>query len=179
MNIFYINDDPTVAAQEHIDTHVVKMILESSQLLCTAHRVLDGEKREYLVDGKKKTSFVLSDQTKENQLYKITHINHPCSIWCRQSINNYIWLYKLFISLCDEYRFRYEKIHKCDLLFRDMLKSPPENIPTTPRTPHAQAMPDTYRSSDATVAYRNYYIGEKSRFAKWTKRVPPAWFTVR
>jgi hypothetical protein len=43
MNIFYLDKDPIKAAEYSCDKHVVKMILESAQMLCTAHRVLDGE----------------------------------------------------------------------------------------------------------------------------------------
>ena len=43
MNIFYLDRDPVIAAQMMCDKHVVKMILESAQMLSTAHRVLDGD----------------------------------------------------------------------------------------------------------------------------------------
>ena len=82
MNIFYLDEDPILAAQMHCDKHVVKMILESAQLLSTAHRLLDGNK--------------LAD---ERGLYKATHINHPSSIWVRKSSENYYWLWNLYDQL--------------------------------------------------------------------------------
>ena len=73
MNIFYLDSDPYVAAKMHCDKHVVKMILESAQMLSTAHRVLDGD--EY---------------ADERGLYKMAHKNHPSTIWVRTSTDNYM-----------------------------------------------------------------------------------------
>jgi hypothetical protein len=89
MNIFYIHENPTISAKAMSNKHVVKMILESAQLLSTAHHILD-----------KSTS---------SELYKPTHKNHPSAIWVRQSYKNYQWLYNHFISLCEEYTKRYNK----------------------------------------------------------------------
>lgn len=183
MNIFYLSPNPIEAAQYHLDKHVVKMILESAQLLCTAHRILDG--KEIQVSKTTKTGkdrlvkrYVLPDLKNDQVMYSATHINHPCAIWCRETINNYMWLYDLFVALCDEYTFRYGKKHKTDSLLRDMLKSPPSNISIDEFTLPPQAMPDQYKHSDAVIAYRNYYIGAKAKFAKWTSRPVPIWFTM-
>lgn len=182
MNIFYLSENPQIAAELHVDKHVVKMILESAQLLCTAHRILDGVKTPCEVVNKsgklrKTTRYVLSNKNLDNVLYNATHMNHPCTIWVRESINNYMWLYELFVALCDEYTFRYGKIHKTDTLLRALLKKAPKNIPIQPLTPPAQAMPDQYKHADPVVAYRQYYIGAKSAFAKWSSRNIPSWFT--
>ena len=54
MNIFYVDRDPVKAAQMMCDKHIVKMILESAQMLCTAKRVLDGiEWTDYSKNGRK------------------------------------------------------------------------------------------------------------------------------
>lgn len=182
MNIFYLSDDPKRAAQEHVDRHVVKMILETAQLLCTTHRFLDGVETPTIKPtkaGKPKSvkKYVLDNPQLDQLLYSTTHINHPCTIWARTSINNYMWLYQLFVALCDEYTFRYGKKHKCDLLFRDVLSHPPINISSGNLTTPAQAMPEKYRHNNPIVAYRQYYIAEKAPFAKWSKRTPPAWFS--
>ena len=158
MNIFYLDSNPKLAAEYHLDKHVIKMILESAQLLCTAHIIID------------KVS------SAEKNLYHLTHINHPCSVWARTSINNYMWLYNLFTSLCDEYMFRYEKMHKTDVRFRHVLKTPPVNMLNVEFTSPAQAMPIKYKNSDSILAYRNYYINEKYKFASWKKRETPFWF---
>ena len=176
MNIFYLNHDQKICAKEHLDKHVVKMIIEYAQLLCTAHRMLDGNPyRELNKNGRRLKRWRLFDN-RELVLYKATHINHPCAIWCRQTINNYMWLYELFVSLCDEYTYRYGKTHKTDMLLRDVLKTPPHNISNGDFTSPAQAMPDKYKSTDAIQAYKDYYIFEKHSFAKWSKRNVPSWF---
>ena len=60
MNIFYLSEDPLEAAQMMVDRHVVKMILESAQLLSTAHRILDGEEVVNVVNNRKKNNDNLS-----------------------------------------------------------------------------------------------------------------------
>jgi hypothetical protein len=181
MNIFYLSTDPIEAAQLHLDKHVVKMILETAQLLCTAHRILDGTAQptqKVTKTGKQKTvkRYILQNRELDTSLYNATHINHPCAIWARESINNYMWLYELFVALCNEYTFRYGKIHKTDTLLRQALRAAPASISNSDFTPPAQAMPEQYKHSDPVVAYRQYYIGAKSAFAKWTRRPAPTWF---
>lgn len=160
MNIFYLSNDPTECAQLHVDKHVVKMILETAQLLSNAHHMLDGDQ-------------VIKP------IYKLTHKNHPSAIWVRASISHYIWLHGLLKALCKEYTYRYEKVHKVEregLL--DILEIPPKNIPNekwlSDPTP---AMPDQYKQPGNVIqSYKNYYIGAKSGFANWKKRNVPAWF---
>jgi hypothetical protein len=156
MNIFYLSEDAKVAATYHNDKHVVKMILESAQLLCTAHRLLDESTNE--------------------KLYKATHKNHPSAQWVRLSLHNYNWLYDLFCNLCDEYTFRYGKVHLTDTKLRELLKQPPKNIPNVPFTQPPQAMPEQYRTSDSILSYRNYYKFEKNHLAAWSKRSIPDWY---
>lgn len=181
MNIFYLSTDPIEAARFHLDKHVVKMILETAQLLSTAHRILDGVQTQVsktTKTGKQKSvkRYILTNPLHNELVYSATHVNHPCAIWCRDNINNYMWLYELFVALCDEYTYRYGKKHRSDILLRDILKSPPVSISATSFTPPAQAMPDRYKNADPVIAYQHYYIGEKYKFAKWTKRPVPAWF---
>ena len=92
MNIFYLDKDPIVISEMMCDKHNVKMILESAQMLSTAHRVLDGDE--------------FADQ---HQMYKATHKNHPSAIWARSSDKHYMWLYELFCALSEEYQLRYGK----------------------------------------------------------------------
>ena len=99
-------------------------------------------------------------------------------MWARESVANYIWLYKLFEKLCDEYTFRYGKIHSTDALLRGLLITPPTKIKEGGLTTMPQAMPDHCKKPDSVDAYRTYYIQEKKRFAKWTKRDVPEWFEV-
>lgn len=128
MNIFYLSKSPDIAAQLQPDKMLVKMILESAQMLCTAHRVLDGD--EY---------------ADEVGLYKIAYKNHPCTIWTRDCSGNYWWLYKHFLALGREYEYRYKRTHLSIEKLADALYTMPENITRGLMTPVAQAMPDEYK----------------------------------
>jgi len=163
MNIFYFYDCPEKSAQAQPDKMLVKMPLETAQMLCTAHRELDGD--EY---------------ADEVGLYKRAYWNHPCTVWARETHSNYRWLYKHFLALGDEYTFRYGKTHKSvDNLYKG-LDQLPKNIPLDAMTPLAQAMPDKYkRLYDPIQAYRDYCINEK-HYAKWEQgRAKPDWWTTK
>lgn len=156
MNIFYFSHDPIECSQMHCDKHVVKMILEYAQLLSTAHRVLDNYVGE--------------------ECYKSTHKNHPSAVWVRKSDQNYLWLYRLFIALQDEYTYRYNKIHASSRL-NDFLKEPPKNILWSFFTQPTPAMPDKYIiEGESIISYRNYFNGEKTHLAKWSGREEPIWY---
>jgi hypothetical protein len=176
MNIFYIDENPVKAAQWMVDKHVVKMILESAQLLSTAHRILDGEETTQLSDtGRKQKRFKLYD-SRENVLYSATHINHPSAVWCRSSIENYNWLVDHFYALMQEYTYRYDKQHKCYGEISYMLQSPPKQLQNFNWTPMPSCMDDKYIISDDPVSnYRNYYKSGKTHLHKWKKREAPEW----
>ena len=145
MNIFYLNKDPKLCAQQHVDKHVIKMILESAQLLSTAHRVLDGvETIGVSASGRKKTAWKLNNSY-DDILYSATHINHPSAIWARYGFENYQWLHSLLVELCKEYTYRYGKIHKCEKIgLVDKLQYAPFNISTKLFTEPTPAMPEDY-----------------------------------
>ncbi len=157
MNIFYLHPNPQTAARMHCDKHCVKMILEYTQLLSTAHRVLDG------------------DDANPN-VYKIAHKNHPSTIWTRSSKQHYKWLFRLFRKLNIEYGIRYGKVHKSWEKLNDILKFPPKNIKDNGWVDPPQCMPDYCKKPDTVEAYRNYYILEKKRFATWKNNQEPEWF---
>lgn len=179
VNIFYIDHDPVQAAQWMVDKHVVKMILESAQLLSTAHRLLDGRETEgKSKTGRKARRWVLDDD-RDSVIYQATHINHPSAVWCRQSVENYNWLVDHFFALMNEYTHRYGRKHKCfgDLSY--MLASPPKNLEEWFWTPMPSAMADEYIISDDSLTnYRNYYKLGKIRMHKWTNRQPPEWINL-
>lgn len=175
MNIFYLDKNPTKAAEYHVDKHCVKMILETCQLLSTAHRVLDGEECWIWSDaGRKIKRWVLPDE-REGLLYSATHVNHPSAVWCRQNRENYYWLWCLLKELCTEYTYRYGKVHKCQREgLVDALKWFPNNLAQGEFTDPTPAMPDQYKvPGDGIQSYRNYYIGEKQRMFSWKKRPVP------
>ena len=147
MNIFYLDKDPNKAAILQYNKHVVKMILESAQMLCTAHH---------------------ETYPSDDIPYKKAHVNHPSTIWARQSLQHYYWLYDHMMALGDEYTKRYNKKHltitKCEdvlskfpPLLKDALYGDPIDMP--------QCMPDEYKDECSVQAYWNYYIGEKHTVA--------------
>lgn len=144
MNIFYLHESPFVSAQAMTNKHIVKMILESAQLLSTAHHILD---KELAID--------------KDRLYKPTHKNHPSSVWVRASSENYAWLYSHFLALSMEYANRYGKLHKSYLQLFETLHNLPYNIPKGKFTQPPQAMPNIYKDYDSVQAYRRYYLNEK------------------
>lgn len=177
MNIFMVDEDPEIAARSLVDRHCVKMILESAQLLSTAHRILDGIRYEgKSKSGRKQTTWHFND-ARELVLYKATHINHPSAVWARQSVENYNWLVEHFFALMDEYTYRYEKKHKCsegDLAY--MLQSPPHNLREYTMTVMPSAMaPEFVVSYNPVENYRNYYKNGKKHLFAWKKRTPPNW----
>lgn len=176
MNIFYISADPVQAAEWMVDKHVVKIILESAQLLSTAHRILDGtETMGKSATGRNVKRWILPD-AREPVLYSATHINHPSAVWCRQSVMNYNWLADHMFALLHEYTHRYNKQHKIEGELSYMLQSPPNNLRDYDNTIMPSAMADEYKiSNDPLVNYRNYYKIGKIHLHKYTKRSPPPW----
>ena len=172
MNIFVLDELPEISAQMMCDKHVVKMILESCQLLSTAHHVLDGDVIE-VNTGKRR--YKTSICTTKN-ICKATMINHPCTIWTRETRSNYMWLWKHAKALCAEYTKRYGKVHVMEEMLMSGLYNPPKNIAKGKLTPFAQAMPDQYKNVNAITAYRQYYLGEKTKFAKWKTGNVPEWY---
>ena len=161
MNIFYLDKCPVKAAQVQYNKHVVKMILESAQMLCTAHHCY-GDKYQV-----------------ENVPYKQAHLNHPSTVWTRRSKSTYMWLYNHMIALGDEYKKRYGKTHLSITKCKDFLAIPPRHIQGDDWCQPPQAMPDEYKDECSIKAYWNYYIGEKHIVAnpnkeKIYKQIPEA-----
>lgn len=175
MNIFRVHDNPIKAAQALGDKHVVKMVLETAQLLSTAHRVLDGQSViEMSKTGRKITRYMIPD-LRNCILYQATHVNHPSAVWVRQNNWNYYWAFDHFIFLLEEYKHRYNKEHKCFGLV-ERLRYPPKNIPLGKETPIPCVMPPEYIISDDPVEnYRSYYRKGKKDMHKWTGRDVPSW----
>lgn len=175
MNIFFLDKDPQLAAEYHHDKHVVKMILETAQLLSTAHRVIDGAQYIDQSTGRKIKRWKMDDSSIDDVMYKATHMNHPSNVWARESKDNYMWLYRLFINLCHEYTHRYGKVHATYNKLAFILSRPPKNIKDIGMINMPQAMPDEYKNVDSVAAYRAYYRGAKKDQSKYTKREVPDW----
>lgn len=171
--------DPTLAAQYQVDRHVVKMIVETAQLLSTAHRVLDGLEiqLELEKDGKvrKKKVWVIDDE-RNDVLYSCTHRNHPSAIWCRESVENYNWLVDHLHALGQEYTHRYGKKHATIEKCFYPLQSPPHGLRDWDWTKPPSAMgPEYIISDDPVVNYRNYYKHGKASLHTWKNRDKPFW----
>jgi hypothetical protein len=159
MNIFALDRDPQLCASYHNDSHVVKMITEHMQMLNANAKLLS------------KTSG------------KIAWINHPCTIWLRESRENLEWLNKLQFELNFEWQKRWN--HPCNLNHRgyDLWRMIYDNkhlrnfFPDVPMTPFAQAMPDECKRENPVEGYRVYYKTHKQSIAKW-KTQTPFWYSV-
>jgi len=187
MNIFHLDKDPILSAEYMCDKHIVKMMLETNQLLCTAHWVgwqlmmspppdLRGKRlKEWLKDRIPHPDLVPP--------YSMTHVNHPSAVWTRQCWGNYNWLVRHGLGLCREYTRRYGRVSKSEEVTHWLDRRPPPKFvgpsldSPTSMTPFATAMPDEYKvPGDPVQSYRNYYLGSKSRFAKWKYTSPPPWW---
>jgi hypothetical protein len=169
MNLFILSLIQKEIAEYMMDKHVSKILLEAVQMLCSAKRILDPE-----------------DEINE-KIYKLAHKNHPVTIWCRKSKENFLWTLNLIEELHNEWKFRYNhsesKNHK-SYLIAQLLK---ENMPNDDKfeyerlTPFALAMPDEYKTDDPVLSYRNYYMSEeKQKIASWKKkRDKPDWYVTK
>lgn len=155
MNIFVLDINPKKCAEYHTNKHVVKMILEKSQILCGVHHMTNSEC---------------------DIPYKLSHKNHPCCIWARECIENYDWLCDLGLELCEEYTYRYGKRHKSQDVIEWAVINKPNLRINGSMTPFALAMPNECKVGNAVESYRQYYIVAKRNFAEWKNRETPHWF---
>ena len=183
MNIFYLSKNQIECAQFHNSKHVIKMILEYSQLLSTAHRVIDGTETTVKSNSGRNVKRWILDDSRNDILYSATHTSHPSAIWVRQSLSNYMWLSHLLVELCHEYTYRYGKVHKCESigLVKCLLNNVPVNIPNGPFTEPTPAMPDDVKvSGDSIASYKKYYIQNKPHLASWSGKINsrpvPEWY---
>lgn len=154
MNIFFLHWNPRICAKWHGNKHVLKMIIECCQLLASAHWMTES---------------------KYEPQYKLTHKNHPCAKWVRESLWNYKWVAILTKELCKEYTYRYGKVHKCEGVLVDLVKNLPP-IKDVGMTCPALAMPDIYkRENEPEKSYRLYYKNDKQKLHVWKKRDAPDW----
>lgn len=154
MNIFFVHRRSDKCARFYVNAHVVKMILETCQLLCTAWHVTDPSHE------------LFSPQ------YKAINKNHPCAVWARESRAHYIWLCTLCQHLCKEYTHRYGKVHKSEAVLKALKKNVPP-LADLPFVHPPQCMPDEYKDPSTVLAYRKYYCLGKRKLHVWKKRDVP------
>lgn len=158
LNIFFVDTDPKICAQSYCDKHVIKMIVETAQLLSSAHH--------------------LANSTVKESVYRLTHKNHPCSIWVRQSKENYKWTLALLYELIYEYEKRYQRYkHKTKekMIYLRIVPDLPEIDFSEP----PQALPIHFKRKSSVEAYREYYVNDKMR-QKWCAfkdGLPNLWLT--
>ena len=163
MNIFVLDEEPSKAATYVLDKHAVKMPLESLQMMST-----------------------IADHLGFDSPYRPVMLNHPCTIWARESRQNFLWLWEHAGSLCEEYTSRYGKTHKCELTMNDynpIWMEVVETLPDVGLTPFAIAIADNmhcrkvsgFDQMSTVDKYRQYYIHDKRRIAYW-KKEEPSWY---
>lgn len=163
MNIFFTSVCPKESAENLCQRHIIKMILESAQMLCTAHREFGDN---------------------SSLLYKSAHKNHPSSVWVRKSRENYFWLYNHFIALCSLYTKNTGKVHKTDRELGVILAAAPANLPSRGFRLPPMCMPDEFKSDNVCESYQNYLT---SKYKEWQTRDKslkviyphgsPSWYT--
>ena len=147
MNIFYLDSCPRAAAVQQCDKHVVKMILESAQMLSTAHH----------------------EHNSSRAVYKTTHKNHPSTVWTRESVKHYNWLYAHMKALSEEYTHRYGRVHLTWQKCQEALREPPEAMPDLEWREPPQCMPDECKRASAVDGYRVYYrVKSDTIDMRWT-----------
>lgn len=153
MNIFLLSDNIQKNCEYHVNSHVIKLPLEITQLLSVALWVNNMEAP-----------------------MKPSHKNHPCALWVRNSRSNYEYALELAQALCKEYTYRYTKLHGVQKILRT-IKVPP--ILDVGLTPFVQCMPIKYTQKDPIEAYRTYYVMDKLSQKGWRweykDRSKPSW----
>lgn len=158
MNIFVTDPDPQVCATALDDKRLVKMVLETAQLLCTA---------------------VIHCGVDEGRLYKATHANHPCSLWARETRENFYWLTQHGIYLSNEYSMRFRKRHR-SLLVIHLASDFGEYLPEGELTPFKNCTdfkdaPDVYQAYRHALSSKWANDAANGRFPKWTNAKRPEW----
>jgi len=181
MNIFILDTNPEKAAAAQCDKHVTKMVLESGQMLSTAHRVLDGIVGFGPSKSGKTTVRRWALVGARSALYHAVHVRHPCTEWTMESEANYRWHFRHFSALAHEYTSRFGRRHKTWADLNMLLREPPGNIPNIGLTPFRLAMgasPDSIDEANPVESYRKYYQTKQSSFdMKWTSpSAMPVWF---
>ena len=183
MNIFVLDENPAIAAEMHCDKHVPKMIIEHTQMLAAAY---------YSTLGISRKKEIAENQDSVNKLfrgfprkkpdgsdwpYAITHVNHPCTIWTRTSMENWNWLIECTDALCTEFNKRWKHPHSIKAIIDWMYLNPP-SLPSINLTEFAVAMPDCFRTENPIESYKKYYAMKTSYMrVDWRYSQKPEWFS--
>lgn len=182
MNLFYLDNDIDKCAEYHVDKHIVKMILEAAQIICTnlwvdktfgyVPRAMNKEENAALTQYRRDVKAGMERYFP----YMPTMHNHPSTIWARTSLENFYWTHCYAHALAEEYRYRYGKDHKS---FWEVINKLPEpkHMKDIGFTTFGLAMPDELKDYDNPIdSYRKYYMLDKGTFADWKFRNKPDWW---
>ena len=163
MNLFILSLDNVVNARHHVDKHVVKMPIEATQLLCT----------------------VMRERCGIDYGYRSTYVNHPVTQWVGACFLNFAWTIDYASQLLTEYTYRFDRVHKTSGVLEGVTRlwnRVSRRLDDGDKTPyHLAVSPDLkdafkqYGDLEPVYAYRAYYIRNKKRIFKWTKREVPSW----
>jgi hypothetical protein len=183
MNIFILHEDPTEAAIMHCDKHCSKMIIEHAQMMASAYYSTIGiSRKKEFPENQNRIDELFKGWPRKNPdgsdwPYSISHVNHPCTVWTRESLSNFYWLLNCTKALCQEFTYRYKGKHSVESIVDWMYENPPKLLDKG-LTPFAQALPECFKNEDATIAYRRYYAF-KTTYMKinWKRRerIPHWW----
>ena len=185
MNLFWLDEDLDKCAEYHVDKHVNKMQLEAAQILCTnliidhlfgyVPRNLTSEENQELTKYRKENQpLAMEDRFVP---YLPCHQNHPSTVWCRTSLENFAWTHCYANALGSESHYRYGTTHK-SLAVINSLPDPKhmKDIGATEFALAMKIMPDKYKQGTAIESYRNFYMFDKAEFAEWKNRDIPDWW---
>ena len=182
MNIFVLDENPHIAAEMHCDKHALKMIIEHAQMMASAYySTLGISRKKEIPDRQIEVNSLFLGWPRKNEdgsdwPYGITHVNHPCTIWTRESIENFNWLWECNNHLCDVFQQRWGKEHSIKAIMQWMKQNPP-NLPSSELTPFAQAFPDCYQEFGPIEGYRKYYAMKTTYMSlKWDYSPQPYWW---
>jgi hypothetical protein len=185
VNVYYLDHEPTLAAQMYCDVHLHVGLIDVVLLLSAAHHMHGRVQTEWSpfvkdVELHRRVdplTYMLATQ----RIYPPEHIDHPCALWVRESRDNYDWLWRLGAALADEYEFRYKLKHPARPVLWTLEVQPA--LPPLDQSEPPCAMPEECKVSteglyDAVASYRNYYLTAKLHLLKWTRRRPPHWAEI-
>jgi hypothetical protein len=157
MNLFLLHINARQSARYHCDKHVVKMVIETAQILCTVHWIYGG-----------------------TAPYKATHRKHPMVLWAGESLANYKWTLDFGMELAKEYSHRYGRTHATEKTLLWLKDNEPAGIDLlAAKSQIPLCMPELYRlDTDPVLAHRMFYVYDKAKFCRWTKRAVPTWFAI-
>lgn len=183
MNIFVLDRDPIKAAEYHCDRHCCKMIIEHTQMLAAAYYHTIGISRKKEISEKQQLvdslfeGFPRKRPDGSDHPYGISHYNHPCTIWTRESIENWNWLHECTVELCNQFKLRWSgKEHSIKAILDWMLIKKP-NLQSKGLTKFATAMNESFISQCPIESYRKYYEYKDSVMdVRWKNGNIPFWY---